>query len=248
MGLVYLPGQVSATLPSNISSQTTKQSVMSNGINTANNSSKLESKMESSVMLQSGMMSEPLTEQDGLEKWILSLGVSPANHSLSLARTKEQMTREICGQIPYESLAKYDPDTHAWRTSQTSLFTTTPELFSLDWPRSGTIVNGILYRRLSLEHHTSERESGYLPTPTAREHRDWSQVQILASLDKGDGVAKRICKIGLELNLLTPTDIVGIHPFFVERLMGFPIGWTELRCLEMRGYRKWLTEFLELRN
>lgn len=64
-----------------------------------------------------------------------------------------------------------------------------------------------------------------LPTLSAREGKDWSRMGLLASLDRGDGVAKRICR----LSPLTRSEegIGGLNPCFGEWMMGFPEGWTD---------------------
>ena len=69
-----------------------------------------------------------------------------------------------------------------------------------------------------------------LPTLTAREWKDWSRAEVLARLDRGDGVAKRICKLSPLLH--SASEIVGLNPSFAEWLAGFPIGWTDLEPSE----------------
>jgi hypothetical protein len=34
-----------------------------------------------------------------------------------------------------------------------------------------------------------------------------------------------------------------IHPSLSEWLMGWPTNWSDLKCLEMDGFHKWLKEF-----
>ena len=44
---------------------------------------------------------------------------------------------------------------------------------------------------------------------------------------------------------VNPTKAGGqLNPTWVEWLMGWPIGWTDLKPLEMDGFHKWLDEFL----
>lgn len=131
-----------------------------------------------------------------------------------------------CGLSISESFASYDPDTSSWRTSQHSLFGgLTPYLEA--WPESGMTRNGVAYQLENLEQIILDGESSLLPTQTAREGRDWSRVEVLASLDRGDGVAKRIC--ALRIGELDPSLIVGEHPCYAEERMGFPIGFTDLK-------------------
>jgi hypothetical protein len=67
--------------------------------------------------------------------------------------------------------------------------------------------------------------SSLLPTQLAREGKDWSQFQKLAALDRGDGVARRICKLSPTLRL--SEEIGGLNPSFGEWMMGLPVGWTD---------------------
>jgi ABC-type transporter Mla maintaining outer membrane lipid asymmetry ATPase subunit MlaF len=48
----------------------------------------------------------------------------------------------------------------------------------------------------------------------------------LAKLDKGDGVAKRICNKSTIILLDDP--VVGLNPCFAEAMFEYPEGWTDL--------------------
>jgi len=121
------------------------------------------------------------------------------------------------------SLTLFDPISQSWKTPQHSLRGGL-EQFSETWPRSGMTRSGIAFALPPLAHLTDEIESGLLPTPSAREGRDWSQAQILARLDRGGCVARRICSKSLTLR--SSREIVGLNPCFAEWMMGFPAGWT----------------------
>jgi len=92
--------------------------------------------------------------------------------------------------------------------------------------RSGMMQSGIVSQLQPLARVTKGTEFGYLPTVAAREGRDWSRWTVLAKLDKGDGVAKRICN----KSTITPSDdpIVGLNPCYAEWMFRFPEGWTDL--------------------
>lgn len=95
----------------------------------------------------------------------------------SHARTYHPQEKELalqenvadCGQKWQGLLAKYDQDSHSLKTAQCSLLEDSiPSLVIL--PRFGTMRNGCVYQRQSVEHHINETESGYLlPTPTANQ-------------------------------------------------------------------------------
>jgi len=67
-----------------------------------------------------------------------------------------------------------------------------------------------------------------LPTPQSRDWKDTSQ-----RASHGNTTDCLPNAIGGQLN-----------PTWVEWLMGWPLGWTDLEPLEMDGFRKWLREFL----
>ena len=141
----------------------------------------------------------------------------------------------VCGRGYAEPFAWYDLSSQSWRTWQRCLEGGW-ELYSETWPRSGMTRNGIAYRLPTLAQFTPEIESGLLPTIAAREVKDWSKASILASLDKGNGVAKRICS--LSPTLRSSQEICGLNPSFAEWMQDFPIGHTELPRSEMQSFRK----------
>ncbi len=81
------------------------------------------------------------------------------------------MSDQDCGENMLDLLARYDPDTLSWKTSQRCFFEDY-QTFSETWPRSGTMRNGIAYRLPTLAHLTVEIESGFWPTPTAMDKID----------------------------------------------------------------------------
>jgi len=123
-----------------------------------------------------------------------------------------------------EPFAWYDRDTRSWRTWQRCLVEGWGR-FSGTWPRSAMTRSGIAFAPATSAPLTSGTASGLLPTPSAREGKDWSQAKILAGLDRGDGVAKKICARSQVLR--SSAEIVGLNPSFAEWMMGYPEGWTD---------------------
>ncbi len=76
--------------------------------------------------------------------------------------------------------------------------------------------------------HAGSRSSGsgstLLPSISAREHKDSSRAEVLARLDRGDGVAKRIC--ALSQTLRYSREIVGLNPSFAAWTMAIPVEWV----------------------
>lgn len=144
-----------------------------------------------------------------------SLGDTPANHSAPLDDEKEQTTPDICGPISGTPFAEYDPDTHCWRTyPATSLWGS--EMFSQTWPRSGTTHNGIVYQLKAWAHPIVETGCLLWPTPTSRDYKD--------------GPAPRIRDGKIQTDTLGRAVGGSLNPMWVEWLMGFPFGWTDLNA------------------
>jgi hypothetical protein len=126
------------------------------------------------------------------------------------------------------SFAKLAPDMSSWKIAQLSLFEDWEE-FSQIWPRWGLMLDGECFPQPMLEHDTSVSGYGFseivgtpIRTPRSR------------SKDFGEGRAPNpyeLCKQDGGLP----------KPEWVENLMGWPIGWTDLRPLEMVKFRQWLS-------
>ena len=121
------------------------------------------------------------------------------------------------------SFATFDGDGAFWKTSQRCLFGGLIP-FSDRWPRAGSIVNGTAYRHRPLARLTGEIAFGLLPTPTASD-----------AIKRGR-VTPRQGAMGL-------SETVGgqLNPTWVEWLMGFPLGWTDLEDSETPSSRRSLS-------
>mgnify|MGYP003653553767 CR=1 FL=1 len=202
-----------------------------------------------------GMTYKPLTENLGeelltsfreafLAKIFQSLGGG-------LALTENDLE---CGVTWPGWLAKYDPDTSLWRTAQCSLLEDLNECLAT-LPRWGMTRNGLLWAQPMLEPITKGTEFGLLqeiwPTPRCQMTRP---VAIRQDIEKGhrgnleEVVAVRekwptpTAHMAKETNAPsealrnepTLTSRVGgkLNPMWVEWLMGWPLGWTDLKPLE----------------
>ena len=114
------------------------------------------------------------------------------------------------------SFAKYDPDTHSLRTHQCSLFEDSTE-YCATLPKWGSMRTGELWEQTLLEQNIKETESGLWPTPTTPSG---------GGNCGGSGAYKNALKNGTHI----PHSI---NPNLYEWLMGWPIGWTGLKPLEM---------------
>jgi hypothetical protein len=162
-----------------------------------------------------------------------------------------------CGQKSPVLLANFDPASSLWRTSQTCLVALLNGQedglgeFSETWPRSGMMRNGIAYQLPPLVPLTDATACGSWPTPATRDHH--AQGATMNTKARSASLATVVQKMphlwptptkhnAKETNAPsealrnTPTLAaqVGGHlnPTWVEWLMGFPLGHTDLQHLE----------------
>lgn len=120
---------------------------------------------ESCRSSQFGTTCELLTENHGEEKLTSSAEDSPAKTYLARAKARESAEREAgFGLNLQESLARYDPATHLWRTRQCSLFEGLDECLET-FPKAGTMRNGLLWELTMSEPRTDASASGFWRTP-----------------------------------------------------------------------------------
>ena len=95
--------------------------------------------------------------------------------------------------------------------------------------RSGMTRNGIVYPLPPLARLTDGIASGLWPTPQASDHRDRGCLE--------DPSVQRRIRIGKQIGLSVAVKKVRgrgtLNPTWVEWLMGFPLGWTDLKPSEM---------------
>lgn len=136
-------------------------------------------------------------------------------------------------------LARYDPASCSWKTPQCSLFADSePSLET--WPRWGSMRNGECWERMPLAQTKSANESGFWPTPI---HSPRDASCTMETAIKWDGVAKQD---SLSFAVAREEKSEGRHmphgqlnPPWVEWLMGWPTGWTDLKPLAMDKFREW---------
>ena len=177
---------------------------------------------------------------------------SPARtfHSPAVGQGSADHVR-VFGGSSQGSLGNYDPATSSLRTSQLSLLEGSTSCLAI-LPRAGSMRSGTIFQRRPLAPLTGGTGSGSLPTPKsspsgpdfARANREGSGGDDLATF-----VARE--QIGLTKDGLWTTpcaDDTGarkdkypqggtalstqaggsLNPTWVEWLMGYPTGWTDL--------------------
>jgi hypothetical protein len=165
---------------------------------------------------------------------------TPANPSALPAFEKEKTTNDTYGQCLPNAFAWLDHDSHCWRTLQ-GTFLSDLDKFLQTWPRSGMTRNGIAYqlqpsahRTYATEYLSSQHEQTWsTPTKQMVEHR-WEQLEQrgndLVRIDNNGNRWSAGLANEVRFDHGDPSTPHGLlNPNWVEWLMGFPIGWTELQ-------------------
>jgi hypothetical protein len=185
---------------------------------------------------QFGLTCAALTADRGAALLTWYLEGFPARTSASLApATGSTVNAPASGWKWPASFAKYDPAASSWRTRQCSLVEDSTA-FSQTWPAWGSLRDGECLEHTTPPLATSEKGCGLWPTPTKRDSRTLA----------GSQPPKRSPTSGLPLAwtialTLTPEQRSGgrLNPTWVEWLMGWPMGWTDLQPLATARFREW---------
>jgi hypothetical protein len=146
---------------------------------------------------------------------------TPANPSAPPVTDEAKTTRATCGRGYWTPLAIYDLATQSWRTSE-DISLWAEMLSSETLPPSGMTQNGTLYEQPLSAHLIAETGCLLWPTPRAAQGETRNHTVWLRSSDKPQNLENRVAA-------LEPSAIGGkLNPTWVEWLMGFPIGWTDL--------------------
>lgn len=244
-----------------------------------------------------GMTFAPLT--DGLGAGLLTwfLEASRARTLAQPARAQDSTANAPgSGERWRELSVRYDRNSCSWRTHR-SLWDEDLSACSLTLPKWGSMRDGVLSERMTLERHTAANDAGLWPTPTVPNGgrscahvTDWrgadgrtayhngKKVQVGlehaakywptptvcgnhnrkgASASSGDGLFSTAVKtwptptVNDSKNRTLPPSQVkhdnipgallrdgekaggALNPTWVEWLMGWPLGWTDLKPLGM---------------
>ena len=212
-----------------------------------------------------GMTFKPLTESRGEE--LLTLYLAGFHAKTSQLQEKEMDLTESeaeCGEKWHGLLARYDQDSHSWRTVQCSLLEDLNESLQT-LPRWGMTVGGELYLLPTLVQTIDENESGLSEkwaTPTTMDKLPpKSEAALLRESTIARPGRSKPANLRDQVSNMhrwgTPKaqdsrhalrdrgkgnlgeQVSGLHnggklsPLWTEWLMGWWIGWTDLKPLEM---------------
>jgi hypothetical protein len=194
--------------------------------------------MDASQLSRFGLTCAVLTEDRGaaLLTWFRAdsrvrtyplLGMAPVSMANVLASGAKWL----------ESSARYDLDSSSWRTHR-CLWDEALPWSSVTLPSWGMTRSGFVFQHPTAERPISGTASGLLPTPRASMGPHgvaWSRAQAGEHRHNlEDFLAMQWLQAG---NPVVPG--LNPNPEFIEWMMGFPIGWTGLKPLEMRRFHEW---------
>ena len=171
------------------------------------------------------MKTSKVTDQNHIQQKLFP-EVFPVNQSQTQesAKGSQRLHNLVCGTNSTESFAYYDRDTSSWKTCQQS-FLEDLESFLETWPRQGITVNGVAFQHRMLELVTKETGGGLLPTPCARDYKDSGEnMNYKKAAEKG-----RLPGVIVESRSNKTGKDTYLNPSFVEEMMGYPIGYTDLK-------------------
>jgi DNA (cytosine-5)-methyltransferase 1 len=121
--------------------------------------------------------------------------------------------------------------------------------------------SGALFQHPTAERPISAIDAGLWPTPTVHGNHNKPGSSKNAGWGLSSAVKKwatpvardyrspgrsRLERTGSKAGECLPQQVGGqLNPTFVEWLMGWPIGWTELKPLEMDKFREWQQQHSE---
>jgi hypothetical protein len=182
--------------------------------------------MDSYLDSLSGTTSAHSMANLGQEKSMSSQEVSHVKTCLQQEKAQDLMeSDQDSGEKWQGSFAKYNPDTHSLRTPQCLLFEDSTEFCAI-LPKWGLMLDGELWEQQTLVQSTREIESGLSPTPPPPDNWPTPTTPSGGGNCGGSGAYKNAIKNGTHI----PHSI---NPNLYEWLMGWPIGWTDLKPLAM---------------
>ena len=255
---LYVPASLDWKPASNSPSQPLAQCVMWRGKPSPSPSRSRVFRTVISTMLQYGAMSKPSTAHRGVEKWVASLAAIPANHSVLPDNGRANATPDTSGPTSGESSEKSSQGSVSLKTWQT-IFGSGLSPSSQTYAAWATELRQDSLRRQKLAPHINDSGSSSWPTPrtsdqhgeggpdlrtkadmwatpTSRDHKDGaSPSEKVATNSLLGRQAPRTPMPGQQ----SSNESLTLNPRFVEWLMGFPIGWTDLQPLETASYQQW---------
>lgn len=154
---------------------------------------------------------------------------------------------QVSGKTWLESSVRYCRVTSTWKTHQ-CLWAEDLHWSSVSLPRWGMTQNGVLYQQLiserpingiasgSSQKKTKGKASHLWPTPVA----SMANGSSLNALTRKSGADRSNDRLDHAVMALHGGHL---NPVWVEWLMGWPSGWSDLKPLEMARFREWQQQY-----
>jgi len=178
---------------------------------------------------QSGTMSAPSMEDRGEEQLTLFAEASPAKTSVQQVRVQELPEHvQDFGRSTQESLMRYGLSMSLPKTHHCFALGDL-ELSSKTWPKWGTMQDGACWELGTSVRPIKEIGCGYtLPTPVCNPSK--------RKLTNGKSLSAKGVRYGISMYQICGGNP---DPQLEEWMMGWPLGWTDLKPLEMDKFQQW---------
>ena len=153
---------------------------------------------------------------------------TPASPLALLGPEEEQTIQDTYGHGYEKPLANYDLNMQYWKMYEATFLSDLMQ-YSETLPQSGMTRNGLLYERQQSAHLIAENGSSSWPTPTRAAWCTATSMDAARRLVSKRGRSSRLVE---EVALAHPDQNGFLNPVWVEWLMGFPTGWTDLKDSE----------------
>lgn len=145
---------------------------------------------------------------------------------------KAALMNVTSGQSSTGSFAKLGPDLSWLKMSQgysQVRLDGTLDAFSVSWPRQGMMQSGVCYQLAPWVPHIHESACSSYPTPSKSDGSGGASMrEAVRALAREKRASGHNVQLRLNHYLSYLEDGGQPNPTFVEWLMGFPIGWTDL--------------------
>lgn len=182
--------------------------------------------MDASQLSRFGLTCAVLTEDHGeaLLTWFRA-DSRVRTYQLPGMASASMVSAPASGARWLESSVRYDRDSYSWRTHR-CLWDEALPWSSVTLPSWGMTRSGFVFRHPTAERPISAIGSGLWPTPVRRDYRSPGRSRLERTGSKAGECLPQV--VGGQLN-----------PDWVEWLMGWPTGWTDLKPLEMAKFHEW---------
>ena len=172
----------------------------------------------------------------------------------------------VSGAKWLESSARYDLDSSSWRTHR-CLWDEALPWSSVTLPSWGMTRSGFVYQHPTAERPINATVHGLWPMPKANDAEKRGNFDVtnprnglpaaakswptpVASMSKGSSPASLTRRSGADRSndrldhAVMASDGGQLNPMWVEWLMGWPTGWTDLKPLETARFHEWQRQHL----